>query len=53
MVRLGYKWILLDDCWADTERDANGELQPSPKLFPSGMKSLAEYVHKRGMYLGL
>jgi alpha-galactosidase len=34
MVALGYKWILLDDCWSDTSRDVNGELQPSPKLFP-------------------
>lgn len=53
MFALGYKWILLDDCWSDTERDANGELQPSPKLFPSGMKALADYVHERGMLLGL
>ena len=53
LVQIGYKWILLDDCWSDTERDANGELQPSPKLFPSGMKALADYVHERGMYLGL
>ena len=53
MFALGYKWILLDDCWSDKERDANGELQPSPKLFPSGMKALADYLHKRGMLLGL
>lgn len=53
MVQLGYKWMLLDDCWSDTDRDANGELQPSPKLFPSGMKALADYLHERGMYLGL
>ena len=53
MVALGYKWILLDDCWADTSRDENGELQPSPKLFPNGMASLAAYVHLQGMKLGL
>jgi alpha-galactosidase len=53
MVELGYKWMLLDDCWSDTERDVNGELQPSPKLFPNGMKSLADYLHTKGMYLGL
>jgi alpha-galactosidase len=50
---MGYKWMLLDDCWSDTERDSNGELQPSPKLFPSGMKALADYIHANGMYLGL
>ena len=53
MVAIGYKWILLDDCWAHTERDANGELQPSPKLFPSGMPALVDYVHSRGMKIGL
>jgi len=50
---LGYKWMLLDDCWSHTERDANGELQPSPKLFPSGMPALASYLHERGLLLGL
>lgn len=53
MVDLGYKWILLDDCWAHTERDENGNLQPSPKLFPSGMPALVDYVHSKGMYIGL
>eukprot|EP00602_Paraphysomonas_sp_CaronLab_P004848 CAMPEP_0185025060 /NCGR_PEP_ID=MMETSP1103-20130426/8162_1 /TAXON_ID=36769 /ORGANISM="Paraphysomonas bandaiensis, Strain Caron Lab Isolate" /LENGTH=404 /DNA_ID=CAMNT_0027558173 /DNA_START=152 /DNA_END=1366 /DNA_ORIENTATION=+ len=53
MVELGYKYILLDDCWSDHERDENGELQPSPHLFPSGMKALADYLHERGMLLGL
>ena len=50
---LGYKWVLLDDCWSDTDRDENGELQPSPHLFPSGMKNLADSLHAMGMYLGL
>lgn len=50
---LGYKWLLLDDCWADHERDANGNLQPAPKQFPSGMKSLADYIHGKGLKLGL
>jgi len=53
MTVLGYKWILLDDCWSDKERDANGELQPSPNLFPSGIASLADYLHNLGMKLGM
>lgn len=53
MVDMGYNWILLDDCWADKSRDENDELQPSPKLFPSGMPALADYVHSKGMKLGL
>lgn len=35
------------------DRDENGELQPMPDFFPSGMKALADYVHERGMKLGL
>ena len=50
---LGYKWVFLDDCWASTERDADGKLQPDPKQFPSGMKSLADYVHSKGLYLSV
>lgn len=53
MVELGYKWMLLDDCWSAHDRDANGELQPMPDFFPSGMKALADYLHERGMKLGL
>lgn len=53
MVAVGYKWILLDDCWAHTERDANGELQPSPRLFPSGMPALVNYIHSLNMKIGL
>jgi hypothetical protein len=33
----GYRMMLLDDCWAAHDRDANGELQPMPWAFPSGM----------------
>ncbi len=53
MSDLGYKWLLLDDCWADHERDANGKLQPNKYQFPSGMKALADYIHERGLYLGV
>lgn len=44
--------MLLDDCWAAHDRDENGNLQPSPE-FPNGMKYLADYVHERGLKLGL
>jgi alpha-galactosidase len=50
---LGYKWLLLDDCWSDHDRDADGNLQPNAHQFPSGMKSLADYIHSKGLYLGI
>jgi len=50
---IGYEYVVLDDCWSDTERDANGELQPESKKFPSGMKHLSDYVHQKGLKFGL
>lgn len=49
----GYIYLNLDDNWMDTKRDANGALTHNPKTFPSGMKSLADYVHKKGLKFGL
>ncbi len=34
-------------------RDANGNLQPNPERFPSGMKALGDYIHERGLKFGL
>lgn len=53
MDKMGYKWLFLDDCWADKERDSEGRLQGQPDQFPSGMKALADYVHDKGLYLSL
>lgn len=49
----GYTYIVLDDGWMTRERDANGNLVPDPKKFPSGMKSLIDYVHSKGLKFGL
>ena len=49
----GYVFLNLDDNWMDTKRDANGDLTHNPKTFPSGMKALADYVHKKGLKFGL
>jgi len=48
----GYVYINLDDCWQG-QRDADGFIQPDPVRFPSGMKALADYVHARGLKLGI
>lgn len=49
----GYIYLNLDDNWMDTKRDANGDLQNHPKTFPSGMKALADYIHKKGLKFGV
>jgi hypothetical protein len=40
----GYQYIAVDDCWLADTRDKDGRLQPDPRRFPSGMKTLADYV---------
>jgi len=46
----GYVYINIDDTW-EGERDAQGVLHPNAK-FPD-MKGLADYVHARGLKLGI
>ena len=46
----GYVYVNIDDTWAG-ERDARGNIQPNRK-FPD-MKALADYVHSKGMKLGI
>jgi alpha-galactosidase len=49
----GYRYVNVDDCWANWQRDKNGRLVPNPKRFPSGIKALADYIHSRGLKFGL
>lgn len=48
----GYVYVNIDDCWQG-ERDGDGFIQPDPQRFPSGIKALADYVHARGLKLGI
>ena len=48
----GYTYVNIDDCWHG-KRDADGFIQPDPQRFPSGIKALADYVHARGLKLGI
>ncbi|NXU70882.1 NAGAB acetylgalactosaminidase, partial [Oreotrochilus melanogaster] len=50
---LGYEYINIDDCWSAKQRDAAGRLVSDPERFPSGIKALADYVHARGLKLGI
>ncbi|XP_074287605.1 alpha-galactosidase-like [Silene latifolia] len=53
LAALGYKYINIDDCWAEQSRDSQGFLVPKASRFPSGMKALADYVHSKGLKLGI
>ncbi|XP_048583698.1 alpha-N-acetylgalactosaminidase isoform X2 [Nematostella vectensis] len=50
---VGYEYVSIDDCWTDHNRTADGELQPDPKRFPSGIPALAQYLHGKGLKLGI
>ncbi|WTO38732.1 NPCBM/NEW2 domain-containing protein [Streptomyces achromogenes] len=51
--KAGYQYVNLDDCWALPQRDANGRLAPDPVRFPNGIKAVADYVHAKGLKLGI
>lgn len=48
----GYIYLNLDDCWHG-ERDSLGFIQADPVKFPSGIRALADYVHSKGLKIGI
>jgi alpha-galactosidase len=55
----GYQYVILDDCWQSPitttgdGRDAEGNIIPDPTRFPSGIKALADYIHSKGLKIGI
>ncbi|KFD47961.1 hypothetical protein M514_11138 [Trichuris suis] len=49
----GYNFVNIDDCWMKMTRTADGRLEADADRFPSGIRSLAEYMHRRGLKLGI
>ena len=52
MQAAGYQFVNIDDCW-QVSRDAQGTIVADPARFPSGIKALADYVHGKGLKLGV
>ena len=52
LVSLGYDHIFIDDGWQGG-RDKRNNIIPDPEKFPSGIKALADYLHSKGMKLGI
>lgn len=48
----GYEYVIIDDCWSLKER-VDGKLVADPKLFPNGMKYVADYIHAKGLKFGM
>jgi alpha-galactosidase len=49
----GYQYVNIDDCWSLRERGPDGRLVADPVKFPGGIHALADYVHARGLKLGI
>ncbi|XP_064481595.1 alpha-N-acetylgalactosaminidase-like [Ornithodoros turicata] len=49
----GYVYVNIDDCWMSMERDSVGRLQADPERFPKGIKHMADFMHSRGLKLGI
>ncbi|KAG9094800.1 hypothetical protein FRC06_010474, partial [Ceratobasidium sp. 370] len=51
----GYTYVNIDDCWSDINgRDAStSQIKPDASKFPNGIKSVADYVHSRGLLFGI
>jgi alpha-galactosidase len=48
----GYVYVNIDDCWHG-QRDSLGFIRADSTRFPSGIRALADYVHARGLKLGI
>ena len=48
----GYQYIVIDDCW-QVARDASGRIVADSARFPGGIRPVADYVHSKGLKLGI
>jgi alpha-galactosidase len=48
----GYEYINIDDCWQGP-RDERGYLTAHKERFPNGIKAVADYVHSKGLKIGI
>lgn len=53
MRNLGYQYINIDDFWHAAEREPDGRPKVDPVKFPHGMKYVADYMHSKGLKLGI
>lgn len=53
LLEAGYRYIIVDDCWALKERDGNGRLVPDPEKFPNGLRRVADALHDMGFLFGI
>ncbi len=52
MLAAGYNYVFIDDGWQGG-RDNRNNIIADPVKFPGGIKALADYVHSKGLKLGI
>ena len=52
MATVGYQYVNIDDCWM-SGRDSSGNLVADSSKFPHGIATVADYVHNKGLKLGI
>lgn len=53
---VGYTQVSIDDCWTNKEQGRDpttNRLQADPDRFPHGIAWLADYLHEKGLKLGI
>ena len=53
LATLGYRYVNMDASWNLPERNAAGDWQPNPSLWPSGIDVTIDYVHSLSLGFGL
>lgn len=54
LAKAGYDYVWLDGGWqASTPRNAQGELVANPTEFPDGIPALVNWLHARGLKVGI
>lgn len=49
----GYTYLNIDDFWHADGRDSSGYPLADPVLFPHGIRYISDYLHERGLKLGI
>jgi len=50
---VGYEYVNIDDCWAEKNRTAAGDLQEDQVRFKNGMTKLNQQIHALGFKTGI
>ncbi len=52
LAKSGFNYICIDDGWQGG-RDNKNNMIPDPKKFPRGIKFLSDYIHAKGLKIGI